>query len=323
MLHRPRCGLSRCGNQPASPSGVMSRQALAPFLAAVFLLAGCGSGARVTHASQPPATGAATEPQTTSSTTTPTSAAPATPDLASCVSAWNTESSASDQQGLNGLAAQVSPDVVVATYTGPTEMVGGVGSANDIPVQSDRCLVIADSAVYVQQRDGTWQPSAANLTGNFSAFANPATAQSQANAHVSVGYGGQSGVGLLTADPGGLIVTLAAQDVNGAPASSGDSGSTGNTNNPQTTGQQLAPAGKQDCGGNVYPDSVTAKGTSCAEANNVRGAFDQCPSVQNTGSPTGCKLDVLGFACQIEKTDVTTMVCNRGTEEVTFTVGSD
>jgi hypothetical protein len=91
-------------------------------------------------------------------------------------------------------------------------------------------------AVWVQQGDGSWRLSGAILTRNFSDLADPATAP-EANARPSVGFGGESGVGLLTVGPGACVV---AQDVNGIPVASGGPGSTGNPTNT-TSSEAVTP----------------------------------------------------------------------------------
>jgi hypothetical protein len=182
-------------------------------LAAVvpIVMAGCGGS------------GHSTSTSSGGSKRAPTSAGPT---VASCVSAWNAHSSSSDRQELNVVAAQGSSSVAVATYAGPTVTVGQVGPGADIPVRANACLVIAGTSVFVQQANGSWLLSEAILTRNFSAFANPATSEQEANAEASTGIAGQSDVGLLTSSPGSSIVTLTPQDVGGAPASSGSASST-------------------------------------------------------------------------------------------------
>jgi hypothetical protein len=198
----------------------------AAVIAPVLAITGCGSGSSG-HSGASPASSTLTSVSVTGEVTATAQIAPAParvssprgPTLASCVSAWNENSSGSDRQRLNVVAAQGSPDVVVATYSGPTVTVAQVGGGPNIPVRANVCLVIAGTSVYVQQASRAWRPSEAILTGNFSAYANPATSQQQANAEASTGIAGQSDVGLLTAS-GGSLVSLSPQDVGGTTTGS-------------------------------------------------------------------------------------------------------
>ncbi len=262
----------------------MSRRVLVPLLVTALsasLLMGCGASAHNNTRAQGTTSAGVSTTRTSSITATGASSQTTSrPDLASCVSAWNDGSSRSDQQLLNGPAVQVSPDVVVATYSGPTEMVGQVGSVSDIPVQSRSCLVIAAGVVFVQQSDQSWGVSAPNLPGNFSAFTDPSTTVTEANAQASVGPGGQSGVGLLTADSGANIVTLTAHGVTGTPATSGGAGSTAN---PSTA--SACPAGQtRDGAGNcVNPNQQCPAGQ---EANSA-GQCITLPAPTTTTTPSG------------------------------------
>lgn len=84
--------------------------------------------------------------------------------LAGCIAAWNASSSVSAASGLSvkvDLDITVtqnqppSPRAVLATYSGPDEDVVD-GNGQHARVSAGQCLLVADSAVFVQQAGGSW-----------------------------------------------------------------------------------------------------------------------------------------------------------------------
>lgn len=258
------------------------------------------------------------------------------PSLDSCVSAWNRSSSSPDRQGINVVAAQGSPVVMVATYNGPTQTVGD-GSGPDITVRPNTCIVIAAAFVYVEQSNGNWPRANVSLGGTFSSFADPTTSQQQANAQASVGIGGDPSVGLLTASPGASIVIVTPAQVSGTPGSSsaaetstGGTSTTGTATGPthssgpsaSETGCGAAPGGPNTSGNDTTLTVTAGPGVSCATAVAIiiKVGQDSPTQAQDTQSMSTMYYEVDGWHCNAF--NMNTQDCEDGRLTITATTGS-